>query len=73
MAEMTTFEVLPREAAGKGPAGRLRRAGRVPAVIYGDGKAQQFVSLEARMLRRELTNPRFFSTLYGLSLDGETI
>jgi large subunit ribosomal protein L25 len=73
MAEMTTFEVLAREAAGKGPAGRLRRAGRVPAVIYGDEKAQQFVSLETRLLRRELTNPRFFSTLYGLRLDGETI
>lgn len=73
MAETITFQAQDREGAGKGPARQLRRAGRVPAVIYGERKEQQMISLEARALRRELTNPRFFSTLCSLQLDGEAI
>jgi large subunit ribosomal protein L25 len=34
MAELT-LEVSRREEAGKGPAGRLRQQGKVPAVVYG--------------------------------------
>ncbi|HUJ12295.1 MAG TPA: 50S ribosomal protein L25 [Thermoanaerobaculia bacterium] len=34
MAELT-LEVARREQQGKGPAGRLRREGKVPAVVYG--------------------------------------
>lgn len=71
MAEMTILMAETRDGGGKGPARALRRAGRVPAVIYGDQKDQQMVSLEARALRRELTNPRFFSTLYSLEVGGK--
>ena len=28
----------PRVEKGKGPAGRLRRNGTIPAVVYGEGK-----------------------------------
>jgi large subunit ribosomal protein L25 len=73
MAEMRNFEVEPRTAGGKGPARTLRRRGRVPAVVYGEGKEQQLVSLEARALRRALHDPRFHSTLVALNLNGETI
>jgi large subunit ribosomal protein L25 len=73
MAETITFQAQVREGAGKGPSRQLRRAGRVPAVIYGERKDQQMISLEARALRRELSNPRFFSTLCSLQLDGEPI
>ena len=34
MAELT-LEVVRREEQGKGAAGRLRRSGKVPAVVYG--------------------------------------
>ncbi len=37
-----------RTDAGKGVARKLRRAGRVPAVIYGDGQDAVLVSMEAR-------------------------
>ena len=71
MAEMTTLVAEPRDGGGKGPARALRRTGRVPAVIYGEKKDQQMISLEARALRRELSNPRFFSTLYSLEVGGK--
>jgi large subunit ribosomal protein L25 len=73
MAETISFEAHARDGAGKGPSRELRRAGRVPAVIYGERKDQQMISVEARALRRELNNPRFFSTLCSLQLDGEAI
>jgi large subunit ribosomal protein L25 len=73
MAEMISFEAQARDGAGKGPSRQLRRTGRVPAVIYGERKDQQMISLEARALRRELSNPRFFSTLCSLQLGGEAI
>lgn len=73
MVDTITFEAESRMGGGKGPARALRRTGRVPAIIYGERKDQQMVSLEARALRRQLTNPRFFSTLCALELGGETI
>jgi large subunit ribosomal protein L25 len=73
MVEMMTFAAEVRGLAGKGPARALRRAGRVPAVIYGEHKAQEMVSLEARALRRQLTNPHFFNTLCGLQVNGELV
>jgi large subunit ribosomal protein L25 len=73
MVDTITFEAEARDGGGKGPARQLRRDGRVPAVIYGERKDQQMVSLEARALRRQLTNPRFFSTLCALHLGDDTI
>jgi large subunit ribosomal protein L25 len=73
MAEMVTFAAEVRPVAGKGPARALRRAGRVPAVIYGERKEQEMVSLEARALRRQLGDPHFFNTLCGLQVNGELV
>ena len=73
MVEMITFAAEVRAVAGKGPARALRRAGRVPAVIYGERKEQEMVSLEARALRRQLGNPHFFNTLCSLQVNGEAV
>jgi large subunit ribosomal protein L25 len=73
MVEMITFAAEARDGGGKGPARALRRQGRVPAVIYGESKDQEMVSLEARALRRQLGNPRFFSTLCVLEVGGATV
>ena len=35
--EFVKIQALPREGRGKGPAARLRREGRIPAVAYGIG------------------------------------
>jgi large subunit ribosomal protein L25 len=63
----------PREGAGKGASRSLRRAGRVPGVIYGDKAPQEMISLEARQLRRALQSARFFSTLCNLQVNGEAV
>jgi large subunit ribosomal protein L25 len=73
MAELTSLAAEPREGVGKGAARSLRRAGRVPAVIYGDEAPQEMISLEARQLRRILQSARFFSTLCNLQVNGEAV
>jgi large subunit ribosomal protein L25 len=73
MAELTSFATQPREGVGKGASRSLRRAGRVPAVIYGENAPQQMISIEARELRRALQSARFFSSLCNLQVNGEAV
>jgi large subunit ribosomal protein L25 len=73
MAELTSLTAEPREGVGKGANRSLRRAGRVPGVVYGDKAPQELISLEARALRRALHSPRFFSTLCNLEVNGDAI
>ncbi len=37
------LEVEIREKSGKGPARQIRRAGRIPAVLYGEGKSTPLI------------------------------
>lgn len=73
MSDMTTLVAEDRNAVGKGPARALRQAGRVPGVVYGEGKEQLMFSLEARALRKELQNPRFYSSLCNLEIGGKPV
>lgn len=45
---MATINAQSREGAGKGVARKLRREGRVPAVLYGGGKQNRNLSLSAK-------------------------
>jgi large subunit ribosomal protein L25 len=73
MAELTSLAAQTREGVGKGANRSLRRSGRVPAVVYGDNAPQEMISLERKELRRALHNPRFFSTLCSLQVNGEAV
>jgi large subunit ribosomal protein L25 len=44
----------PRTDTGKGPARRVRAAGRVPAVLYGHGIAPEHLSVDAREFSQAL-------------------
>lgn len=71
---MTDIHVLaaqPRERAGKGAARATRRAGLIPAVIYGDKKAPVMVALEPKTLMSELHKAGFRTTLYDIKVGGD--
>ena len=72
MAEIATIRAETRERAGKGAARATRRAGRVPAVIYGEKKDPVLVSLDPREFDRVLRRPGFFAKLLDVTLDGAT-
>lgn len=66
------LESSTRDGSGKGPARRLRAAGRVPAVIYGHGVATPLsVSLDPKALDEALLNPKAGNALFQIKVDGE--
>ena len=72
MPEIISLSGEVRARAGKGAARATRRSGRVPAIVYGDGKDPALISLDPRELARALARPGFFATLVDVSLDGAT-
>ena len=70
MTEIVTLEAEVRDRAGKGAARATRRAGRIPAVIYGDKKEPVMISLDPKAFGRELNRRGFFSHLFDISIDG---
>ena len=72
MPEIISLSAEPRDRVGKGAARAMRRAGRVPAIVYGDKKDPVLISLEPREFGRALARPGFFAHLIDLKLDGTT-
>ena len=60
------IEAEPRTEFGKGAARRTRRAGRVPAVIYGHGAGVRHLSLVEHELMLALKTPNVLIRLEGL-------
>jgi large subunit ribosomal protein L25 len=59
----------PRTEFGKGAARRTRRAGKVPAVLYGHGEAPRHISLPGHDLMRALRTP---NVLLSLDVEGKS-
>ena len=57
----------PRTEFGKGPARRIRSAGRVPAVLYGHGTETRHVTLPGHQLLMALKTPNVLIQVEGLS------
>lgn len=72
MAQVLSLEVEPRDKAGKGSARAARRAGRVPAVIYGDKKPAVMVTVARNELIKLINRGGFLSHRFELSVAGKT-
>ena len=57
----------PRTEFGKGAARRVRRAGRVPAIVYGHGTDTRHVTLPGHELLMALKTPNVLIEVAGLS------
>ncbi len=69
--ESTVLEAQPRAAGTKNDARRVRREGKVPAVLYGAGKDALSVALDPRQVARILHSQTGYNTIFDLALDGE--
>lgn len=60
---MDQFEVVaePRNETGKGAMRRLRRTGKVPAVIYGAGKDTVSLTVDQHAIDKQLEHEAFYS------------
>ena len=70
MAETPVLEAVAREGVGKGAARTARRAGLVPGVIYGGGKAPETININFNTLFHRLKAGKFLSTLMNVKVDG---
>jgi large subunit ribosomal protein L25 len=62
-----------RTQFGSRPSGRLRREGKVPAVVYGLGTDALSISVPARELQHILAGEAGANTLITLDVDGESV
>jgi large subunit ribosomal protein L25 len=71
MAEgRTTLNVKKRNGGGSAHARRLRAAGEVPGVLYGDGKQAHPFSIGERELRRVLTGEHGLHAILDIVIEG---
>ena len=57
-----------REDAGKGSSRRLRRQGKVPAIIYGAGRPPRSLSFDHNKVLHELANESFYSSVLNIKV-----
>ena len=70
---MNEFEVLalPRTDLGTNASRRLRREGRIPAILYGGGKDSTPLSLEENRIRKQIENEAFAAHVLTVKVGGE--
>ena len=73
MSDITVISANQRDRVGKGSARAARRAGMVPAVIYGNKQPALGIELEARVIRKIIHEPGIFSRLLKIAVGGEEI
>ncbi len=68
------FELIaePRSDLGKGASRRLRREGKVPAVLYGSHQESVSISLSANELDKSLKHEAFYNHILKLQLADKT-
>ena len=69
--ETNVLEGQPREAGTKNDAKRVRRDGKIPAVVYGAGKDSLSISVDPRVVTRILNSETGHNTIFDLAMGGE--
>src|SRR6201984_2823809 len=69
--ETNVLEGQPREAGTKNDAKRVRRDGKIPAVVYGAGQDSLSISVDPRVGTRILNSETGHNTIFDLAMGGE--
>lgn len=72
MSETTTINVELRKDVGKGASRRLRREGKVPAVMYGGHKEPVSLTLQMNDLLHATENEAFYASILEIKIDEKT-
>jgi len=70
----TSFELVAeiRNDQGKGASRRLRRSGKVPAILYGGRSEASALALDHTKLQLMLDNERFYTTILNIKVGSES-
>jgi large subunit ribosomal protein L25 len=69
--EQNVLEAQPRESGTKNHARRVRREGKIPAVVYGAGKDATPVTVDPRHVLRILRSDTGHNTIFDLAMNGD--
>ncbi len=71
----TSFELAAesRSDTGKGASRRLRRSGKIPAILYGAGEASLSLMLNHDAVMHNLENEAFYSHILNIKVDGKVV
>ena len=69
--ETNVLEAQPREAGTKNDAKRVRKEGKIPAVVYGAGKDSLSITVDPRVVTRILNSETGHNTIFDLTMAGE--
>jgi large subunit ribosomal protein L25 len=72
VADTTMINGNLRNSTGKGSARAARRAGRIPAIIFGNKKETISIDIEEREYKKLMNQSGIFSRLLDLSVDGKS-
>lgn len=72
MATTYSLDAVLRTDEGKGASRRLRRTGKIPAVVYGGEGEAVSISLKENQLVRHLQDEQFYSSIIELKIDAGT-
>lgn len=69
---MATIEVnaVSRTVQGRGASRRLRRSGKVPAIVYGAGQPAHVVELDHKATFLQLRQEAFHASILSINIDG---
>ncbi|AQT06012.1 50S ribosomal protein L25/general stress protein Ctc [Acetobacter persici] len=70
MSKITSIDASARAKAGKGAARATRRAGLVPAVIYGGKKEPTLIALDPRIVIKGIQASGWRSRVYEIKVEG---
>ncbi|MDX8409771.1 MAG: 50S ribosomal protein L25/general stress protein Ctc [Mariprofundales bacterium] len=70
-SDLFTIDAELREETGQRVARRLRRAGKVPAIIYGGDKPDLPIILDDVAMRKPLANDGFYTSLVSIKVKGK--
>ena len=69
MKDISILNAFSREAVGSNSSKKVRGESKIPAIIYGDGKNPQPISLDIKDLRVAINDSSFLNKIYDLSID----
>jgi large subunit ribosomal protein L25 len=71
MTSINLVEAQPRTERGKNQARRVRRSGRIPAVLYGASKQTRAISVDPKQIARILTSESGHNSIFDLQVGDE--
>jgi len=71
MVQVTNVDAEPREDFGKNPARRMRRAGQIPAVVYGGGGPAIPVAVDPKKISAILHSEAGHNAIFTLEIRGK--